>query len=418
MTRPEKSWILYDVANSAFVLVIVTAIMPIFFKEVVTRGVAAEVSTAWWGYANAFSSLLLAIMAPLLGSCADYLGWKKRLFALFLAIGVTATSFLFFSSEGAWFYCLGVFVIARTGWAGANVFYDAFITDITDHREMDRVSSAGYAWGYIGSIIPFLFVILLIFLLQEPAAAESIPPLAAQLSFVIVALWWLLFSLPMLRHVRQIHFLPTVIRPVWSAWRRVIDTLREVRAHRNAFTFLLAYFFYIDGVSTIITMAVVYGVDIGIGSSALILAILAIQIIAFPCTLIWGHLVKYFPAKRLLQAGIAIYGLITLLAFLLPSLATRQEKTIGFWLLAVLVATSMGGIQALSRSFYARLIPPQQSGKFFSFYDIFGKFAAIIGPFLVGITGQLSGDSRYGVLSVLLLFLVGSVLLTQVKEEA
>ena len=417
MTKAQTSWILYDVANSAFVLVIVTAIMPIFFKEVVAHGVAAEVSTAWWGYANAFSSLLLAIMAPLLGACADYQGWKKRLFALFLTIGVTATTFLFFCAEGAWLYCLGVFVIARTGWAGANVFYDAFITDISDHQEMDKVSAAGYAWGYIGSIIPFLFIIFLIFTLQTPDAAGSIPVLAAQLSFIIVALWWLLFSLPMLRHVQQIHFIATEIRPVWSAWRRVIVTLRQVRTHRNVFTFLLAYFFYIDGVHTIITMAVVYGVDIGIGSSALILAILTIQIIAFPCTLVWGHLARYFPAKRLLQAGIAIYGLITLLAFLLPSLATRQEKTMGFWLLAVLVATSMGGIQALSRSFYARLIPPQQSGEFFSFYDIFGKFAAIIGPFLVGITGHLSGDSRYGVLSVLLLFLTGSVLLTQVKEE-
>lgn len=417
MTRAEKSWILYDVANSAFVLVIVTAIMPIFFKEVVTRGIAAEVSTAWWGYANAFSALLLAIIAPLLGACADYQGWKKRLFAFFLTIGITATAFLFFCTEGAWLYCLGVFVIARTGWAGANVFYDAFITDISDHREMDRISAAGFAWGYIGSIIPFLLVILLIFTLKAPDAAESIPVLAVQLSFLIVALWWLLFSLPILRHVQQIHFIPTVIRPVSSAWRRVIATLRQVRAHRNVFTFLLAYFFYIDGVHTIITMAVVYGVDIGIGSSALILAILVIQIIAFPCTLVWGRLAQSFPAKRLLQSGIAIYGLITLLAFLLPSLATRQEKTIGFWLLAILVASAMGGIQALSRSFYGRLIPPQQSGEFFSFYDIFGKFAAIIGPFLVGITGHLSGDARYGVLSVLFLFLAGSVLLAQVKEE-
>jgi UMF1 family MFS transporter len=418
VTKSQKSWLLYDVANSAFVLVIVTAIMPIFFKEIAARSMPAEVSTALWGYANSFSGLLLAIIAPLLGACADYQGWKKRLFALFLTIGITATALLYFCAEGAWLYCLGVFVIARTGWAGANVFYDAFITDISEHREMDKISAAGYAWGYIGSIIPFLLIIALIVALQQPAAAETIPLLAAQLSFVIVALWWLLFSLPMLRYVQQIHFIPTVTRPLWTAWRRVIATLRQVRAHRNAFTFLLAYFFFIDGVDTIIAMAVVYGVDIGISSSALILAILTIQIIAFPCTLIWGHLAKYFPAKRLLQTGIAIYSLITLLAFLLPSLSTLEGKTRGFWILAVLVATSMGGIQALSRSFYGRLIPSQQSGEFFSFYDIFGKFAAIIGPFLVGITGQLSGESRYGVLSVLLLFLVGSVILTQVREVA
>ena len=416
MTKPETSWILYDVGNSAFVLVIVTAIMPIFFKEIAARGMPAEVSTAWWGYANSFSGVLLALFAPLLGACADYQGWKKRLFALLLTIGITATALLYFCTEGAWLYCLGVFVIARTGWAGANVFYDAFITDISEHREMDRVSAAGYAWGYIGSVIPFLLIIVLIVTLQKPDATETIPALAAQLSFVIVALWWLLLSLPMLRHVRQIHFIPLAPRPLRTAWQRVVGTLRHLRAHRNAFTFLLAYFFFIDGIDTIITMAVVYGVDIGISSRALILAILTIQVIAFPCTLIWGRLAKSFPAKRLLQAGIAIYSLITLIAFLLPSLASLEEKTTGFWLLAVLVATSMGGIQALSRSFYGRLIPPEQSGEFFSFYDIFGKFAAIIGPFLVGITGQLSGDSRYGVLSVLLLFLAGSVILTQVKE--
>jgi UMF1 family MFS transporter len=416
VTKAQKSWILYDVGNSAFVLVIVTAIMPIFFKEIAARGMPAEVSTAWWGYANSLSGIILAVIAPILGACADYQGWKKRLFALFLTIGITATALLYFCTEGAWLYCLGVFVIARTGWAGANVFYDAFITDISEHREMDRVSAAGYAWGYIGSVIPFLIIIVLIVTLQKTDATATIPVLAAQLSFVIVALWWLLLSLPMLRQVRQVHFIPLATRPLRSAWQRVVGTLRHLRAHRNAFTFLLAYFFYIDGIDTIITMAVVYGVDIGISSTALILAILTIQVIAFPCTLLWGRLTKSFPAKRLLQAGIAIYSLITLIAFLLPSLSSIAEKTTGFWLLAILVATSMGGIQALSRSFYGRLIPPEQSGEFFSFYDIFGKFAAIIGPFLVGITGQLSGDSRYGVLSVLLLFLAGSVILTQVKE--
>ena len=416
MTRAEKSWILYDVGNSAFVLVVVTAIMPIFFKEVAAQGMPAALSTAWWGYANSLSAVLLALLAPLLGACADYQGWKKRLFTLFLTIGISATILLFFSAAGAWLYCLAIYVLARTGWAGANVFYDAFITDVSKPEAMDKVSAAGYAWGYIGSVLPFLLVIALILTLQTPGAAVAIPPLAARLAFLVVALWWLLFSLPLLRDVRQIHFCPPSTRPLRDALLRVSSTLRQLRKHRNAFTFLLAYFFYIDGVDTIITMAVAYGVDLGIGSTALIGAILVIQIIAFPCTLFWGKLTRSFPAKQLLQAGIAIYGLITLIAFLLPSLATVQEKTALFWLLAVLVATSMGGIQALSRSFFGRLIPPQEAGKFFSFYDIFGKFAAIIGPFLVGLIGQLSGESRYGVLSILVLFALGSLILTQVKE--
>lgn len=415
MTRSETSWILYDVANSAFVLVIVTAIMPIFFKEIAAPEMPAEVSTAWWGYANSFSAVILAIFAPLLGACADYPGWKKRLFTLFLILGVTATALLFFCAEGAWIYCLAVFVIARTGWAGANVFYDAFITDVTEPARIDKLSAAGYAWGYIGSIIPFLFVILLIVTLQSPAATDTLPRLAAQIGFVVVALWWFLLALPMLRHVRQLHCLPAAGAPLRSALRRVAGTLLQVRSHRRAFTFLLAYFFYIDAIDTVITMAVAYGVDIGINSRTLILVILVIQVLAFPSTLIWGRMAIHVPVKSLLQRGIGIYGIITLTAFILPSLPSPEEKTTVFWVLAILVAVSMGGIQALSRSYYARLIPPEQSGEFFSFYDIFGKFAAIIGPFLVGITGQLAGDSRYGILSILLLLLCGSVLLARVE---
>lgn len=416
MTRAEKSWILYDVGNSAFVLVVVTTIMPIFFKEIAAQGMPAPLSTAWWGYANSLSGVLLALLAPVLGAFADFQGWKKRLFALSLTIGIITTALLFFCAEGGWLYCLAIFVLARTGWAGANVFYDAFLTDVTPPERMDKISAAGYAWGYIGSVIPFLLIIALILALQTPGAPVAIPALAARIAFLIVALWWLLFSLPLLRNVQQIHFLPPASQPVREAFRRVAATFHQLRQHRNAFTFLLAYFFFIDGVDTIITMAVAYGVDIGIGTTALILAILVIQIIAFPFTLLWGRLTNHFPVKRLLQAGIAIYCLITLIAFLLPSLATIGQKTAVFWLLAVLVATSMGGIQALSRSFFGRLIPPEESGKFFSFYDIFGKFAAIFGPFLVAVIGQSTGHSRYGVLSILFLFALGSLFLTQVRE--
>jgi len=418
MTGSEKSWIMYDVANSAFVLVVVTAIMPIFFKEVAARGIAPEVSTAWWGYANSLSSAALVVIAPVMGTLADYQGWKKRLFALFLGVGLAATVLLYFTGAGAWLYCLAMFIVARCGWAGANVFYDSFITDITAPPRMDKISAAGYAWGYIGSVIPFLVVIGLILSLQTPGSDGAIPAAAARYGFVIVALWWLLFSIPMLRDVRQIHFCPPSPRPVRDGFARLAATFGHLRNHRNAFIFLLAYFFFIDGVDTIITMAVAYGVDIGLGSSTLILAILVIQIVAFPCALLWGKLTDRFAVKPLLQAGIAIYCLITLLAFLLPSFPSLQAKTAMFWLLSVLVASTMGGIQALSRSFFGRLVPPEQSAEFFGFYNISGKFATITGPFLMGITGQLTGHSRYGVLSILVLFLIGSLLLARVKEPA
>ncbi|MBL0226131.1 MAG: MFS transporter [Geobacteraceae bacterium] len=418
MTRAEKSWIMYDVANSAFVLIVVTTVMPIFFKEIAARGIAPAVSTAWWGYANSLSSAILVGMAPVMGAFADYQGWKKRLFAGFLLTGVMATALLAFTGHGAWLFCLAVFVVARTCWSGANVFYDAFITDVTEPGRMDRISTAGYAWGYIGSVIPFLMVIALILGLKSPAGTGAIPAEAARAGFVITALWWLIFSLPMLRSVRQRHFCPPVPHPLRESFGRLCSTLRQIRSQRNVFTFLLAYFFYIDGVDTIIVMSVAYGVDLGLGATSLILAILTIQIVAFPCSLLWGRLSDSFSVKLLLQAGIAVYVLITLIAFLLPSLPTLQAKTAVFWLLAILVGTSMGGIQALSRSFFGRLIPAERSAEFFGFYNIFGKCAAIAGPLLVGIFGQLAGHSRYGVLSILVLFVVGSLILMQVDEHA
>lgn len=418
MDRTEKSWILYDVANSAFVLVVVTAIMPIFFKEVAARGMQAVDTTAWWGYANSLSSLILAVSAPFLGALADYQGRKKRLFSAFLFPGVAMTFLLVFCREGAWLYCLIVFTIARTGWAGANIFYDAFITDVTDHKRMDRVSAAGYAWGYIGSVVPFLAVIALILGLKAPQGGPAITVAAARWSFAIVAVWWLVFSMPMLRDVRQTHFCPATPHPFKEALGRLLATLKHVRHHRDAFLFLLAYFCFIDGVDTVITMSVAYGVDIGLSAASLILAILLIQVIAFPCSLLWGRLAERFSVKPLLQGGIVMYCLITLIAFMLPSLASVQTRTAVFWLLSVMVATSMGGIQALSRSFFGRLVPPGQSAEFFGFYNISGKFANITGPFLMGITGQLTGHSRYGVLSILVLFLMGSLILSRVQEHA
>lgn len=418
MTKAEKSWILYDVANSAFVLVVVTAVMPIYFKEIAAFGIPSQLSTAWWGYANSLASFLLVIMAPVLGTCADFPGWKKRLFALFLTLGLISTALLFFTGPGTWFACLALFVVARTSWGGANIFYDSFITDITSPFRMDRVSTAGYAWGYIGSVVPFLAVIGLLLTLKSPQDTGSISAVGARIGFLVVACWWGLFSLPLLMNVQQKFSSPLTATPLGDTFRNLAETFRHLRSYRRAFLFLLAYFFFIDGVDTIITMAVAYGVDLGLSSATLILAILVIQIVAFPFALLWGKLSDSFPVKPLLMAGIIVYCLITVLAFFLPALPTMALKKGMFWLLSILVASSMGGIQALSRSYFAKLIPPEHSAEFFGFYNISGKFATITGPFLVGITGQLTGQSRYGVLSILLLFLIGGALLAAVPKDA
>jgi len=416
-SRQEKSWILYDVANSAFVLVVVTAVMPIFFKQYASAGIAAEVSTANWGFANGLASMVVAVSAPVLGTFADGEGLKKRFFAAFLALGLLATFLLPSVPSGGWLYCLAIFVPARIGFAGANVFYDAFLPDVSDRQRMDLVSSSGYAWGYIGSVVPFVVIIALLFYGMRISGSSALPPVPAKFGFFIVGAWWLAFSFPMLKNVRQTHYVPLSEHPWRDGFTRLATTFREIRRYRQAFLFLVAYFFYIDGVDTIITMATAYGVDIGLGPTVLLAAILMIQIVAFPFSLLYGRCADRFTGRRMLYAGIGIYCVITLLAFFLPSLPTLQMKTWLFWLLAFLVATSMGGVQALSRSYFGKLIPADRSAEFFGFFNIFGKFAAILGPVLVGVVGERAGNSRYGVLSIFVLFVLGGFFLGRVKEK-
>lgn len=411
-TKEERSWILYDVGNSAFVLVMVTAIMPIFYKDFAASSLPGALSTAHWGFANSLASLILALLAPILGALADYRMQKKRFFLLFFSLGIVFTLSLLLVTEGQWFMCLLLFVFARVGWAGANIFYDSFIIDVTSKERMDVVSAKGYAYGYIGSVVPFLVIIGLIL---SKGMAEGLPVLETKIGFAIVALWWLLLSLPMIHNVEQRYYLPSSASPVAESFSRLWQTLREVRKHRQVFIFLVAYFFYIDGVGTIISMSTAYGRDLGFGVTLLIIVLLFIQIAAFPCAVIFGRLAEKFGTRRMLLAGITIYCVATLLAVLLPSIEDFSVKTKIFWTIAFLVASAMGGIQALSRSYYAKLIPPQKSAQFFGFYNVFGKFAAIVGPFLMGAVGGFTGDTRWGVLSILVLFVIGALFLQRVK---
>ncbi len=412
LTGPEKSWVLYDVANSAFVLIVVTTIMPVFFKEYAAYGQAGEVSTFWLGTANSTASLLLAACAPLLGGLADAGGRKKRFLGLFMAAGILLTFSFALTSRGMWIYCLLTYGAARFVWAGANIFYDSLLHDVTVPEKADSVSAKGFAWGYIGSVIPFVGVAGLIFTFKTSA---SLPAAAMKTGFIIVGLWWFIFSLPLLKNVRQ-KPLPERNANQATGFKQLVRTLKRIWKNRNTRFFLLAYFFYIDGVNTIISMSAAYGKDIGLDTVQLILAILMIQITAFPFTLLYGGLAGRFGTRRLLFAGILVYCFITFFAFFLP-VFTSEVKVFLFWVLAFLIATSMGGIQALSRSFFMSITPFDRSAEYFGFYNMFGKFAAVMGPFMMGVTGKLAGHSRWGVLSMVIFFVLGAAFLSLVKKE-
>ena len=418
--RSERSWVLYDVANSAYTLMVTTAIFPLFYKNVIAADVPGAVSTARLAFASSAFTLVVAVLATALGPMADYEGRKKRFFAVFFGLGVAATGLLAFVPAGREFAVLAAYGLSAIGFAAANVFYDSFLTDVTTPERMDRVSSAGYAWGYVGSTVPFVAAMALINL--APGAGLLSTEGAVRAAFLIAAVWWAAFTVPLFRSVRQVHFIaaagPKAADLVRDSVRRVAAVVRDLRGHRAVFIFLAAYFFYIDGVGTVIKLATAYGTDLGLSAETLLVMLLVVQLVAFPCALIYGRLAQRSEraTRTLLLVGIGIYTVITVAAFAIWRLPEAARVPM-FWVLSMLVASSQGGIQALSRSFYAGLIPAHSSAEFFGFYNIFGKFAAIVGPVLVGVFAALTGDSSIGVLSLAVLFVAGGFLLTRVPAQ-
>ncbi|MEH6938512.1 MFS transporter [Bacillus sp. JJ664] len=408
-TKQENSWMLYDWANSAYSIIITTAVFPLFYKAAATKaGINASDSTAYLGYTIAISTFILAMLGPILGTIADYKGFKKKFFSFFLILGVSFTALLAFIPSDKWLLLLICYTIAAIGSAGANVFYDAFLVDVTTEKRMNRISARGFGLGYIGSTIPFLISIAIIILAQQ----EILPittTTASQIAFVITAIWWGLFSIPILRNVHQNYFIEPEQKPIINSFKRLGKTFKNIRQYRALFLFLLAYFFYIDGVGTIITMSTAYGSDLGISSTNLLIILFVTQAVAAPFSILFGRLSEKFSGKKMLYVGISIYIIICIYAFFL-------KTAVDFWILAMLVATSQGGIQSLSRSFYAKLVPKEKSNEFFGFYNIFGKFASIMGPLLVGLTAQMTGRSNMGVFSLIILFVIGIIILTKVSE--
>ena len=387
LTSLEKKWVLYDVGNSAFTLMVST-IFPI-----------SDVNyLAYWGYATSICTLIVAILGPTLGAIADTKNFKKIIFSAAMAVGVFGCIVLGFLSSWLWF--LVIFVLAKTGYSASLVFYDAMLTDVTEPERMDSVSSHGYAWGYIGSCIPF--VISLVIVLGGGNIGLSTQT-SMILAFIITAVWWLCSSIPLLRSYRQKYFSDAGEHVVRNSFRRLGRTFIELTKQKHIFVFLLAFFFYIDGVYTVIDMATAYGQALGLDSTGLLLALLVTQIVAFPCVLIFSRLVKKVRPETIITICIAAYFCIAVYAYWL-------DTQFDFWLLAVLVGMFQGTIQALSRSYFAKIIPAEKSGEFFGIYDICGKGASVIGTALVSVLSQLTGSINIGVSALSVMFLIGLVL--------
>ncbi|MBE6052404.1 MAG: MFS transporter [Clostridium sartagoforme] len=409
LTKQEKSWALYDWANSAYSMTITSTILPIYFKSVAeVGGMSPSNSTALWGYTISLSTMVVSLLAPVLGTIADYKGNKKKFFKFFFSIGVLFTSLLAFIPENNPILLLICYGFTLVGFSGTNIFYDAFLVDVTTKERMDKVSSSGFALGYIGSTIPFIISIAIVLLTQKEILPITLP-LACKITFLITSVWWLIFALPLLKNVNQIYYIEPEKEPIKNSFKRLFTTLKAIKSHKNIFLFLIAYFFYIDGVDTIIGMASSYGTDLGISMVSLLVILLLTQFVAFPFTILYGKLSEKFGGKKLLYVGIITYTIISIYGYFI-------KTTLDFWILAMAVGSAQGGIQAISRSFFGKMVPKEHANEFFGFYNIFGKFAAIMGPFLVAIITQATGHTRNGILSLIILFVIGFLCLTRVED--
>ncbi|WP_367341423.1 MFS transporter [Limosilactobacillus sp.] len=398
-SKQQWGWIFYDWANSGYGILVTTAVLPVYFKAVAqSAGVSASNSTAYWGYANSVGTLIVSLLAPLLGTMADYPHMKRRWLNVFTWAGIILTLCLAVVPAKLWWLLLIVYIFASIGYSGANVFYDSFLTDVADNSEMDAVSTTGYSMGYLGGVLAFL--IFLVPELTHGLGGLMSSVAIAKFSFVLAAVWWIIFAYPLLKHGHQQYTMGAVDHHFTDSLRRLRQTLRHLSHYRQACWFLVAYFFYIDGVDTIFTMATSIGKDMGMKTGMLMLVLLMVQLIAVPFSLLYGWLANRIQTRNALLIGILVYVIICLSALHLHTL-------VGFWGLAVLIGTSQGGIQALSRSYFGRLIPKNSSNEFFGFYNILGKFSAIIGPVIVGIVTQLTGRSTLGAGSLSILFLIG-----------
>jgi MFS transporter, UMF1 family len=406
--KPVVAWAMYDWANSAFATTVMAGFFPLFFKQFWSTGVDPTVTTARLGYANAIAGFVLAVLAPVLGAIGDRGGRRKQFLFAWTLLGVGATGALYFVGQGQWGGAALCFVLGSMGFNGGIVFYDSLMLDVAQPSEYDRVSALGYSAGYLGGGL--LFLVNVMMFLNPGWFGISGGAQAVQLSFLTVAVWWFLFTLPLMRRVRERHAGPALplTQAVRVGFRELSSTIAHVRQYRAIVLFLVAYWFYIDGVNTIIKMAIDYGLSLGLKPAALITALLVTQFVGFPAALLFGWLGDRIGARRAILIGIAVYCGITVYAYYMD---TERE----FFTLAVVVGLVQGGVQSLSRSLFGRLVPEGKNAEFFGFFNMMGKFAAFLGPLLMAITATLTQNARVSIVSLVLLFGIGGILLWRVR---
>jgi UMF1 family MFS transporter len=410
--RPVWSWALYDWASSAFATTVMAGFFPVFFKQFWSAGDDVTVSTLRLGIASSAASLTVAVLAPILGAIADGSAARRAFLLWFAGLGILGTAFLYLVPEGAWLAAVVVYVFAIIGFSGANVFYDSLLVSVAPPGRSDFVSALGFAVGYLGGGV--LLTLNVAMTLRPSAFGLAGSTDAVRLSFLSVALWWTVFSVPLALYVREgpaAAATAGAAERIREGFRELAQTFRRVRELRTVLLFLLAYWLYIDGVHTIVRMAVDYGLSVGLPSSGLVTALIVTQFVGFPSSIAFGKLGQRFGAKPCILIGIAVYIGVALWGY-------RLQHTWEFYALAGVIGAVQGGVQALSRSFYAGLIPEGRSAQFFGFYNTLGRFAAVLGPLIMGGVSYATGNPRLSILAIIVLFIAGAALLLKVKPES
>ena len=405
------SWALYDWANSAFATTVMAGFFPIFYKSYWAIDLSNLESTAMVGYANSLSGLIVVLLAPILGAYADIGTKRKKLLLLFASLGILCTASFYFIPQGEWMLAALLYAIAAVGFSGGNVFYDSLIVSVSDNENRNRVSALGYSLGYLGGGLLFLINVIM-FLNPQLFGIES-QSNAVLLSFFMVAVWWAFFSVPLLRNVKEQDSErenPRFFQALKQSFNEVYQTLTEVRKYKNVAIFLLAYWFYMDGIDTIVRMATAYGADIGLEASSMITALILTQFVGFPSTLIFGYFADRLGFKKILTIGILIYILISIFA-------SRITTAAEFYAMAIVVGLVMGGVQAVSRAYFSSIIPKDKEAQFFGFYNLVGKSAVVAGPALLAWISMIFNTPRAGILGLLVLFIPGLILLWMIPKE-